>query len=428
MSERGRVDPALRRLRRRLTAWYVATSALILVVTGSLLFLQIARQVSRQVDGSLRAVVAEVRRATAVAESDGVAPRVAIAQSVDELSGFGHPLYLLDGDGRPIIPATVDATVAAAAREAAAKSFVDSELAPGDGSRWRVYGESVVLRDARRYTIITLSDLAELDNQYRRLLESFGGAALVALLLVGFGGARLARISAAPVELAMERMRRFMADAAHELRAPVAVLRARSEVTLQQGRDREEYEAALTTVAREGEMLARIVDDLLLLARAEAGDRPIQREAVYLDDLAAEAVMSASALAAEKGVGLDLGRCEETVVSADPLLMRQLVMIALDNAIKFTPATRRVTVETFAMDGQARLVVQDEGEGIPAAALPRVFDRFYRGDAARSRDGGAGLGLSIARWIADAHGAELSLSSDEGGGTRFELSMPRSPL
>lgn len=231
----------------------------------------------------------------------------------------------------------------------------------------------------------------------------------------------------------MEQMRRFMADAAHELRTPITVLRSRAEVALQRSRGEEGYVAALRGIEAESERLGRLVDDLLTLARADADERPIERTRLYLDDVVADAAGAARALAQAKGVALDVDQFDEAPVVGDPALLRQLAMILLDNAIKFTGAGGRVSVRVGTIDGRPTLVVSDTGEGIGPDQLPRIFDRFYRGDDARTRGAasearsGAGLGLSIARWIADVHGASIHVSSQPAEGTRVSVELPQAP-
>ncbi|MEI2719043.1 MAG: ATP-binding protein [Gemmatimonadales bacterium] len=194
----------------------------------------------------------------------------------------------------------------------------------------------------------------------------------------------------------MEQTRRFMADAAHELRTPLSVLRARAEVALQQPRDVPAYVAALRGIDAESQHLGRIVQDLLTLARADAGERPVEQRRLFLDDLVLDAAEAARVIANGRGVSVAVGAFEECAVVGDPHLLRQLAMILLDNAVKFTPAGGAVTVSVGAVGGLAALTVRDTGIGIPADQLPHIFDRFYRGDQARTRvlaeSGGAGLG------------------------------------
>ncbi|MEO8945268.1 MAG: HAMP domain-containing sensor histidine kinase, partial [Gemmatimonadaceae bacterium] len=177
------------------------------------------------------------------------------------------------------------------------------------------------------------------------------------------------------------------------------------------------------------ERIGRIVEDLLMLARADAGERPIERQRVFLDDIVADAVEAARTLATLKKVSVEVREFVEAAVTGDATLLRQLVLILLDNAIKFTPESGAVLVDVGASNGSAILTVEDNGIGISEEQLPQVFDRFFRGDAARTRgtggaSPGAGLGLSIAEWIAREHGASVRVTSHLGQGTRVVVNFP----
>src|SRR5438093_315551 len=164
------------------------------------------------------------------------------------------------------------------------------------------------------------------------------------------------------------------------------------------------------------------------LCRAvHGGDRPAAREPLYLDDLAAGAVDAVRALATSKGLTLEVGAFEEARITGDGALVRQLLLIVLDNAIKFTPAGGHVRLNVSVEDGRAAVVVSDTGIGIPADQLPHVFERFYRGDPARREADGTGLGLAIARWIADADGARIGIESAPTTGTRGAIHFPVAP-
>src|SRR5437763_826127 len=241
-------------------------------------------------------------------------------------------------------------------------------------------------------------------------------AALAALLLVIGGGSLLVRKSSAPIERSMEQMRRFMADAAHELRAPVTILRTRAEVALGQDRDAPRDAVTFQAIEREATRLGQVVGDLLTLARADAGERPIAQVPLYLDDVAAEAVDAVRTLAEQKQVQVEVGAFEEAKITGDPTLIRQLLLIVLDNAVKFTATGGKVRLDVSADHGRATVVVLDTGVGIPAEHLPHVFERFYRGEPARREADGAGLGLAIARWIVDAHHARIDVRSPHGTG------------
>ena len=416
----------LDRLRLRLTAWYAATFGLILLLLGGGLFLTIRSQMSSHLDASLRLAAGELMRAARIREVESRAARGAVVDAVDELHIPDRALYLLAPDGSPVKPPAADGWIRDAARRAAQGGSVDLEVS-AHGRRLRLYAVRFTVPGPKTYVGAAVADVVELEDQYASLIGAFGAAALAGLVLVAVGGWLLVRESSQPVERTMETMRRFMADAAHELRTPIAVLRSQAEVALQKARDGEGYAAALRRVESEAARLGATVEDLLTLARADAGERPLERKQVYLDDLALDAATGARALATRRGVELEVGTFEEGVLTGDPALVRQLLMIVLDNAVKFTPAGGRVRVSAAAPGGQAEVVVEDTGIGIGPDQLPHIFERFWRGDPARGRANGtegAGLGLAIARWIADAHGARIEVVSELGKGTRVAVRFP----
>ncbi len=175
---------------------------------------------------------------------------------------------------------------------------------------------------------------------------------------------------------------------------------------------------------REVERVGAIVSDLLTLARADAGELPMVRKTVYLDDLGADAIDSIRSLASQHQVAVEIGSFEEAAITGDPVLVRRLLLILLDNAVKFTPVGGTVRLDVTAADGVRAVAITDTGVGIPPEDLSRVFERFFRSDTARQETDGAGLGLAIARWIADRHGATLGVRSKPGAGTTVTVSFP----
>jgi signal transduction histidine kinase len=170
--------------------------------------------------------------------------------------------------------------------------------------------------------------------------------------------------------------------------------------------------------------MGRIVDDLLILARVETGVGPAVSEPVYLDDLVSGAAAAAGLLAESRGVRLEVGDFEEAAVRGDPALLRQLLLILLQNAVKYTPSGGAVRVDVHARGGAPTVVVEDTGMGIAAGELPHVFERFYRGEEARGVTEGAGLGLFIARRIITRHGARIDVRSSPAQGTRVTVVFP----
>ena len=225
------------------------------------------------------------------------------------------------------------------------------------------------------------------------------------------------------LERAYAAQQRFVADASHELRAPMTVLQANLEL-LRRARDlgAAEREQTLADANIEAERLARLVADLLALARADAGLQ-LRREPVELDRVLMDVLGQARHLT--RGQRLEVGELEPMQVVGDADRLKQLVLILVDNAIKYTPPPGRVVLSLRRIGPAARLTVRDSGIGVAAGALPHVFERFYRADPARSRDpGGTGLGLPIARWIALRHGGTVELESRPGRGTTAIVTLP----
>jgi heavy metal sensor kinase len=232
----------------------------------------------------------------------------------------------------------------------------------------------------------------------------------------------------ARLERSFEEIRRFTADAAHELRTPIAVLRNEAEVALRMPREPERYRAVLEDQLEELERLSRLADRLLFLCRGDAGLLAIAREPVALRDVAEDVVEHMRVVAEAKGVTLDSEGGAPCLVRGDEDQLRRLLFNLVDNAIKFTPARGIVTVETTGRDAEARIIVADSGIGIPPEHLPHVFQRFYRVDPTGGPDmGGSGLGLAIARSIAEAHGGAIAIESTVGVGTRIILTLPARP-
>lgn len=416
-------------LRLRLTAWYASTFLAILLLLGAGLFVAVRRQISDQLRDSLRAATAELIRAARTREAESASAHGAVVDAVEELRIPDRSLYLLDGDGTPVKPEQAPEWTRELARRATSKGL-DDEQPTGRDDALLVHAQRFRLSSGNEMIAVAAANQVELEDRYATLIATFGGAATIALLLVAAGGWLLARRSTLPAERTIAYMRRFMADAAHELRTPLAVLRSRTEIALQQSREPGAYVHALEGIEQDTQRLTRIVEDLLTLARADAGERPIERKRVYLDDIALDTATAMREIAEARGVTLSVDEFEEAVVDGDAALLGQLVMILLDNAVKFTPAGGTVRLTVSATGGRAVMSVADTGIGIPPEQIGRVFERFYRGDPARTHRtddgsrGGAGLGLAIARWIADAHGAQITLDSSPGTGTRATVSFP----
>ena len=411
------------RLRLRLTIWYVATFGLIITLLGAGLFVVVSRQLSQQLDDSLKDATVELIRAARIREIEAASARGGVMDAVDELSIPDRLLYLLDLQGNPVKPAKVDSWIRQAARQAARVGELTVQHQAASHKTLRLHAQRFGLASGQELVAVAVADRVELEDRYADLITAFAGVAFAALVLVAAGGFLLVRKSTEPIERSIVFMRRFMADAAHELRTPITVLRTRAEVALQQPREEANYVSALRGVEAEAKRLGGIVDSLLVLARADAGERPLENERFFLDDVAIDAAGAARLVGRQKGVEVTVDEFEEAAVVGDASLVRQLIMILLDNAIKFTDAGGVVRLRVSMLDGAPTVIVEDTGTGIKPDEVSRVFERFFRGETARSRGDGAGLGLSIASWIAREHGADIVLSSEPGKGTKVVVTF-----
>jgi two-component system OmpR family sensor kinase len=346
-------------------------------------------------------------------------------------------------------------------------------LSDGD-NQYRVVGRRLQAR-GKPYTLVVLRSLHDQEDLLERASYALMVAVPLALLLASVGGYFLARKSLAPVvtmsasagrigaanlherlpvmnerdelgglalvingllarlDTSFEQQRRFMADASHELRTPIAIMRSEAEVALSEPEiSNAELRESIAIFKDETKRLTGIVEDLFMLARADAGQYQVTPKEFYLDELAAEIARSVRQLAAEKGLSLQLDASEEMQFRGDENLLRRLLLNLVDNAIKYTPQEGVITISCKREPGLYIITVSDTGQGISAEAQLHIFERFYRADSARSRadeDGasltsGAGLGLSIARWIAEAHNGALDLLHTSEAGSVFQLVLP----
>jgi len=376
------------------------------------------------------------------------------------------------GSTHPPVSSKISGVVDAVARIANGSLYF-ATLSDGDND-YRVVGRRVQARGTP-YTLVVLRSLHDQEDLLQRASFALFIAVPLALLLASIGGYLLARKSLAPVarmsltaakigaanlherlpvanerdelgrlasvinglltrlDASFEQQRRFMADASHELRTPIAIMRSEAEVALSEPEtSNQELRESIAIFRDETKRLTGIVEDLFMLARADAGQYKLTPKEFYLDELAGEVLRAVRTLAAEKGLTLELDAVKEMPFRGDEHLLRRLLLNLVSNAIKYTPEGGAVTVSCQPKGKSYIITVSDSGPGIPAEAQPRIFDRFYRADSARSRAGedsvgptsGAGLGLSIARWVAEAHEGTLELLNTSETGSVFQLVLP----
>jgi heavy metal sensor kinase len=228
------------------------------------------------------------------------------------------------------------------------------------------------------------------------------------------------------LEQAFKRITQFTADASHELRTPIALMRTRAEIALRRPRSEEEYGETLRLILADLQKTSALIENLMLLARADSGAETLQRTRIDMVESLSEACLEGRAMAEIKQISWRAELPQSPVwIEGDPNSLRRLFLILLDNAVKYTPPRGNITVSLNSSDKYSVTEVRDTGIGIAAEDLPHIFERFFRADRARSREtGGAGLGLSIGQWIAHAHGGTISVLSKPGEGSVFQVRIP----
>jgi heavy metal sensor kinase len=271
-------------------------------------------------------------------------------------------------------------------------------------------------------------------DQMIQAARSIGAQDLARRLAVPSTRDELARLAEtlndmlARLESAFRKITQFTADASHELRTPVAVMRTSAEIALRKPRTEAEYRETLSQILHETDRVSQLIENLLALARADSGGTQIQMERADMGAILAEACEKSRLLAEEKGVALSRnGAASPVWVQANASSIERLFLIVLDNAVRYTPGGGKIDVKLGSDEGFAVAEIRDSGIGISAEDMPHIFDRFYRADRARTREpGGAGLGLAIGQWIAQAHGGEIRVESEMAKGSSFKVRLPLS--
>jgi heavy metal sensor kinase len=230
----------------------------------------------------------------------------------------------------------------------------------------------------------------------------------------------------ARLEQSFEQLRRFTADASHELRTPLTAIRSVGEVGLQKDGSAAQYRDIIGSMLEEANHLTRLVDSLLTISRADAGHIQLNRVQTGLMDLAQESAALLEVLAEEKGQQISVQGDQSVAVYADRVILRQALVNLIDNAVKYSPPAGKISVYVKRLDSKEAMVeVEDSGPGIAPEHQSKIFDRFYRSDKARSREaGGAGLGLSIAKWAVESHGGLIELQCGDSSGCTFRVRLP----
>jgi two-component system, OmpR family, sensor kinase len=284
------------------------------------------------------------------------------------------------------------------------------------------------------YTGRSLAPVAELTQRAAQMSERVsqsGTKSLWTPLVVANPDDELGRLAetfnllAQRVEAALRQLRQFVSDASHELRTPLTVLQGETELVLSENRSTTDYKKALLIIHGELKKLNRMVEGLFTLSMADAGQLRLQHEPVYVNEILEESCALATPHATLKGISIERDLCDEISLMGDESFLRELFLIFLDNAVKYSPSNTQVQVELQQVNGSVRARFQDQGIGIAAEHLPRIFERFYR--AAPSVSGGTqsgGLGLSIAQAIVQAHNGSIECKTNPGQGSTFTVTLP----
>lgn len=455
----------IRSFRLQLTVWYLAFFSLLFVLFSLFLYGVLSASFKLRLDQNLaaQATTASVLLADELVEDKGDAA-LAAADVVSELHGNG--IAILEG-GRVLATAAPFLQGGFEALANAARSEQNVAL-PDLGAHGARAAVKRLEKNGRTFTIVAADPLEQLAADLavvRRVLflalplmvglaggggfllatrslaplgwmaeqaQNISGSNLETRLEIGNAAEELRVLAASFNELlsrldqSFESMRRFVADASHELRTPISVIRGEAEVAISHERSPAEYRESLAIVLDESRRLSLLVDDLLNLARADAGSVNLRVEEFYLNDLLAECCRSVQALAKARNIRLDCSTGEDAPFQGDEVLLRRLLVNLLDNAIRYTPPGGQVTASLEAAGPELRIHVSDTGEGIAPEIVPHLFERFYRADRARTREnGGFGLGLAIVKWIAESHKGAVSVASAAGTGSRFTVTLPR---
>jgi two-component system OmpR family sensor kinase len=462
-------------VRARLTLWYVTVLAAILIVSIVVIYVLLARALYTRIDDTLHAVVQIAHTSLTNDLNEGQDAADAARSTATELASRQTLLAIYDGRGRLLAEAGREDDIAIPLPPIADIPLHDDLMMTiveaddlDDRHRLAIRWVDIAGFDAE-FVIVAGTSLESTDEE----LESLRGILVylvpLSLIVAGIGGWFLAGRSLSPVVAMADRarqigvanlserlpvanprdelgklaetfnsllarlegsllqQRQFMADASHELRTPLTTARTAATVALQQPtRNEADYRDTLAIIEQETTRLSRIVDDMFTLARADAGSYPVRAMPMYLDEVVDEVVRAIRVVASTRGISITDSAHRPAPFTGDEDLIRRLILNIADNAVRYAPSGSAVRIALDLTGNHYAISVSDDGPGIPAEIRPRIFERFYRVDAARThgKDGGAGLGLALARWIARVHGGDVDLAASSRAGSTFVITLP----
>ncbi len=473
-------------LRARLTLWYTVLLAVPLVAFAAASYLVVERTLERRTDVFISDALNAFARELFAERRASMSVVQAMQTAVTEVKFRDLNIAILDSTGRLVVMNATGGTAEELSTSRRPSADVEQRLlaivrqqnlrepqaltVDGASEAFRILSRPLPV-EQQRFTLTGAYSLSDIDAVLSQLRALFLVAIPGLLLVSAIGGSAMARRSLAPVsamsrqaavisatnmyerlpvgggeelaglarvvnglldrlEASFDQQRRFVTDASHELRTPTAVVRTEADVTLsREHRTEVEYRESVTVIQDAARRLTRIVDDLFLLSRADSGHLVMRREPLDLEELVQEATRAVRSVASERGVDIVLRDVVEAPLTGDTDLLGRLLLNLLDNAIKHSPRGGTVDVTMQLRGAQCDVRVGDTGPGIPPDALSRIFERFYRVDSARSRSetsatSGAGLGLAIARRIAEMHGGTVDVALSRPGRTEFVVSLP----
>ncbi|GCE26736.1 two-component sensor histidine kinase [Dictyobacter alpinus] len=473
-------------IRLQLTLWFTCIFGLLLLSASVFLYKHLQTSMAGSLDSALQSRAEQI--AGEIYLEDG---RIQMHESVGDLPGFDHEVdkgpipydhvndnilvRIFDAHGKPYRTTPAFRTLSVP------KNSINQTLT---GEPWqgtvksndgkqdaRIYSRTIT-KDGQLIAVVQVGQfLGELQDTLHHIAKELLAMGVIVLLFSALGSYWLASRAFAPIhnlirtarsikegdlhqrvpvpkardevhflavtlnemieslEAVFSRQRRFVADASHELRTPVAVIRSTTDVALLHASTQEEYVSVLRNVNMESERLGRLINDLLALARGDEGKTKLEREPVRLDQMADMVAANAEMLAEERNITIYRGQLRPTVVMGDETRLIQMVMNLLDNAIAYTNAGGSVTLSVTNDSRQAIITIKDTGIGIGPEHLPHIFERFYRADPARIRDGGSssGIGLAIVEWTVQAHQGTITVDSQPGQGSTFTIALPTTP-
>lgn len=462
-----------RTLRLRLTIFYGALLALALALYAAGTSLYLLHDLSKQQDASLDREIETVEGLIALSPDGGVELRSEEGEAREGGAERGYLLEIWTASGKPMyLSEGLKGNSLGFAPDAAQKPFDRSPHTYRLQNGMRVRVEARLHRIEGRSILLRLGVSEEpLWDEFWDMVSVLAVGLPVMVLLIGLAGYAVAgkalqpveemaqrarKISAeslndrltiqnaggelghlglafnetlARLEKSFEQLRRFTADASHELRTPLTAIRSVGEVALQNTGDAAYYRDIIGSMLEEVNRLTRLVESLLTMSRADAGQIQLQPTTVEVLDLAKESAALLEVLAEEKHQTIIVAGDPSLTVRADRLILRQALINLIDNAVKYSPSGGDIEVRVRATNQDVLIEVQDSGPGISAEHADKVFQRFYRVDKARTRaEGGTGLGLSIVEWAVSANGGSVELNCESGPGCTFTIRLPLNRL